>query len=1467
MNYQKGLIADRSPDANQDNKLEDIKNRYKNLPQDLKHIIHFIALAHFIDSRTQVLKCLKTSNIKLASGKAYSPQLVTNYLKDLQKSNLIHYHDRYFCNQEIIHLVTQDAVKSEFFKDYLKVFNEFYDLSSYSFYDYSNVHKNLRLAIYENNASKIKSIFEQYSSRSKNFIENLFVNQDIKFDWLKSRPLYIQSIILKSKVNNFILHGKNIIQLENFEKHYKKLEVDKSTSLIIKALQTNKKSLPPGFTTNLNPEDDKIIKYIIHDLRVACILKGDLSSPLLISAKELRSKNAPEDFRIFLQMGLIAFITEDNQQKEYASLYFKKALSKFRKEKGKRNISFEDMYALIYMLSLLKETKHNKLNSTNDKGELSISEAITEIRKLLNLISLDENQPDYYIFVLMELLCDFLEVENINFEEELVSVHKIIQEKSSRYSNIPTVFCALLVQFYIQQSISKYLYDYYVKYFMKIKSSSPVLAEFIRQILNKIEVEKVKKRETLPISINNCNLMDITNILECKKHWERSLENVELFFHKFKNSTSTHNDSEKPNPTKRLVWKVDFEDPEIRVLEQSAKKKNGWTKGRPVALKRLYDLDLDSDLNYLTDKDKPALAGITRILNEGWYADSYEYYFDFDSTILNLIGHPNIYLYDDEQCINPIELILSYPELVTKKKSGSYNIKLSHEAEESGIFIEKDAENRYRVINFSQQIFEFQNKLGPHGINIPLSEKESIINIEKQASELLNISSDSDFVADKEGDSSPIIHLTPYEEGLKLVMKVRPFKNYGLYYDCGVGSKRVLTLKNNKQERVERKLSKEKYKASKILKKCPTLKNNEGSTNEWILLDSILCLEVLTELNNIKDDVKIEWPEGEKFSVLKELSFDSMSMKIQKKNKWFYFDGSFDFNEKTLKIKKLLDNIDDLKGRFIEIEPGQFIALTEHFKKELKKLKAVSETDKKENRIHSLGASSLENFSQNIKEVNADKYWQENLDNFTTYQRFIPKLPSTLKANLRDYQLEGFCWLSKLFKLGAGACLADDMGLGKTVQAIALMLEHTHKGAILVVAPTSVCHNWESEIKKFAPTLNVFLFSESQNRIKIVEKMSSFDILITSYGLLNTEEDLLKKKLWETIILDEAQAIKNHSAQRTKAACSLQGNFRVALSGTPIENNLGELWSLFNFINPGLLGIQSSFKKKFLIPIQQSQDEYAKQALNSLISPFILRRTKDKVLKELPPRIEKNLYVDMNNEEKNFYEALRLKSIEKLTKQDDDNNSGTRKLHILAELIKLRQAACNPMLVKEVKKNTDIIQNVSSSKMKVFLELVSGLITNNHKALVFSQFTTHLNLMRDELDKLGIKYQYLDGSTPAKSRKNNVNAFQAGGYDLFLISLKAGGSGLNLTAADYVIHLDPWWNPAVEDQASDRAHRLGQQRPVTIYRLITKNTVEEKILQLHQNKRQLTNDLLSGKNIAKTLTEKDLLNLLHPKEV
>ena len=381
--------------------------------------------------------------------------------------------------------------------------------------------------------------------------------------------------------------------------------------------------------------------------------------------------------------------------------------------------------------------------------------------------------------------------------------------------------------------------------------------------------------------------------------------------------------------------------------------------------------------------------------------------------------------------------------------------------------------------------------------------------------------------------------------------------------------------------------------------------------------------------------------------------------------------------------------------------------------------------------------------------------------------------------------------------------------------------------------------NWINETDRFSPTLNAKRFGGTYDqRFQLMANLKPFDLILCTYGLLKTEVELISRQSWNIVVLDEAHNIKNHTTQAAKSAVRLKSKFRFVTTGTPIENNLTELWSLFQFLNPHLLKGIKDFRDRFLNPIERDDDREARRKLNQLISPFILRRTKESVLDDLPPITEITLSVDLSDEERELYEGVKREQLEEIERRLTHGDSSAR-MDLFALLTKLRQLSCHPRLVFQ-----DI--NMPSSKLSMFEGLVRKLIEGKHKALVFSQFVRHLDLIKELLEKMRISYQYLTGETSTKERQRRVDAFQAGEGDVFLISLKAGGVGLNLTAADYVIHMDPWWNPAVEDQASDRAHRIGQERPVTVYRLVGKDTIEEQIVALHQYKRDLADAILEG---------------------
>lgn len=458
-------------------------------------------------------------------------------------------------------------------------------------------------------------------------------------------------------------------------------------------------------------------------------------------------------------------------------------------------------------------------------------------------------------------------------------------------------------------------------------------------------------------------------------------------------------------------------------------------------------------------------------------------------------------------------------------------------------------------------------------------------------------------------------------------------------------------------------------------------------------------------------------------------------------------------------------------------------------------------------------------------------------------------LPMDLKTKLRDYQIIGFKWFKNLSYLGFGGVLADEMGLGKTVEAIAFLLSEKDKKSI-IIAPTSLIYNWKNEFFKFAPSIKVCVIHGNKNeRAKVIENIDEYDVILTTYGTLRNDEEIYKKLNFDYCILDEGQNIKNPLAQSTKSVKNINAKSKFVLTGTPIENNLIELWSIFDFVMPNYLYNATTFKKKFI------NNDDTKIELQKYLRPFMLRRLKKDVIRELPNKIEKNHYVELTKEQKKVYAAY-VKDIK--NKMEDENFEGD-KITIFSYLTKLRQLCLDPSIIVENYKG-------GSAKIEEALNLIEENIENDHKILLFSQFTSVLKNVSKELSKNEIEHMYLDGSTKASKRLELVDEFNnSTKCKVFLISLKAGGTGLNLTSADIVIHFDPWWNPAVEEQATDRAHRIGQKNVVQVFKLISEGTIEERIINMQENKKELINNVLSsdykGENMLSSLSKEELIKL------
>ncbi len=570
---------------------------------------------------------------------------------------------------------------------------------------------------------------------------------------------------------------------------------------------------------------------------------------------------------------------------------------------------------------------------------------------------------------------------------------------------------------------------------------------------------------------------------------------------------------------------------------------------------------------------------------------------------------------------------------------------------------------------------------------------------------------------------------------------------------------------------------------------------------------------------------------------------------------WFELHGDVQFEGQSVSFPELLSAL--ARGdSTIRLSDGSLGILPEDWAQKFGLLAGLGVADEDHMRFaHNQVAllDALLSAQENVERDDEFEALRDRFQNFTGVQA-TPE-PKGFEGSLRGYQRDGLGWLEFLQEFRLGGCLADDMGLGKTIQVLALLMDRrvnqTEKHPSLIVVPKSLLFNWHNECTKFTPQLSVLEYT-GMDREVLRDQFEKNDIILTTYGTLRRDIVHLKDHRFDYVVLDEAQTIKNSGSQVAKASRLLQANHRVALSGTPIENHLGDLWSIFEFLNPGMLGRSSIFKSY----ATDSGDENTRGLLSSALHPFILRRTKREVASELPDKLEQTIYCDMGTEQQKLYNELRDHYRNSLLGMVQKQGLGKSKMHVLEALLRLRQSACHPALLDKSS------EEESSAKLDVLVPHLQELISENHKALVFSQFTSMLAIVRKHLDREGITYEYLDGQT--RDRAQCVDRFQNDpDCPVFLISLKAGGLGLNLTAADYVFLLDPWWNPAVEAQAIDRAHRVGQTRQVFAYRLICRGTVEEKIAELQSHKRDLADAILEANNsVMKDLSTEDLELLL-----
>ena len=703
--------------------------------------------------------------------------------------------------------------------------------------------------------------------------------------------------------------------------------------------------------------------------------------------------------------------------------------------------------------------------------------------------------------------------------------------------------------------------------------------------------------------------------------------------------------------------------------------------------------------------------------------------------------------------------------------------------------------------------------------------------------------------------------LSPVGDGLQLRLLVQPFGSFGPAVQPGAGRPRLMALHEGLSLSTERDLAAERAHMDSVLDALPFLAGTDNGDASWLLEDPEAALAAVEQLPRLTAVAALDWPRGKPVRVVTPAT--GMQVSVGSGANWFSVDGELRIDEgRVLGLQKLMQLAhESRRGRFVALGDGEYLALTDRLRQQLADLQAMSHLEKGELRLPGAAAAFLAETLEG-SDLSGDKAWSRRLTLLNEAAALTPEVPAALQAQLRSYQADGFAWMVRLAHAGLGACLADDMGLGKTVQTLALLLHRAALGPALVIAPTSVCANWVAEAELFAPGLRVVMYGEGA-RAAALASAGAFDVVVASYALVQIDIDAFAGRgpdtPWATLVLDEAQALKNAATKRVKAIATLPAAFRLALTGTPVENRLADLWSIMNLLNPGLLGSSGQFSERYANAIERQRDDATRSRLRRLVAPFLLRRTKAQVLPDLPPRTEIVHRIEPGPEERSFLEAARRSAVQRVAQMSSDTGtatgSGQAAFHVLAELTRLRRAACDPRLVAPE-------LGIVGAKVQEFEQLALELVAGRHKALVFSQFTDFLKLLAERLDGCGISYQYLDGSTPAAERGKRVVAFQRGEGDLFLISLKAGGFGLNLTAADYVLIVDPWWNPAAEDQAMGRAHRIGQLRPVTVYRLVTAGSIEERIVELHRDKRSLADGILEGQDQGAPIGASELGALL-----
>lgn len=903
----------------------------------------------------------------------------------------------------------------------------------------------------------------------------------------------------------------------------------------------------------------------------------------------------------------------------------------------------------------------------------------------------------------------------------------------------------------------------------------------------------------------------------------------------------------KEKTERRVIWLVSIEPSgvnsegwvEIEPAIQEKGKSGTWKSPDLLPWKEFSDKSI-RDLLSTSDRK------VVRLLRDSKETLGLDFTLPVNDALRVLCNSENVFLHDDfQQKVNFDEI---NPVVTYYKDSYQQYFKWKYPLSPGALHVEEVDDHVYEVCILDPKLLRLREKsLSALNVNNSKSEIQKFVEL---LPDNLLIEGDETFK-----ESSVSSKMTD------IIARVLPSNNHlykiqllasssGMTVIPGEGY-RVMSIKKAGEELVwKRDKDLEKQRVNHICLQAELDFEECILPYEWEMSDPEILLTALESLHGNKD-VILQWPRGGRIKVSSSTS-GSISVNSAEKRDWFRIDGEISFDKKSIKLSEILKSF-NRNSRFIEMGKNEFLALSKELHSGLSDI--IELTDQRDEclELHAALADSLSSRLDGLPvDVEEEFIFRECVTSMIHSKSLEVNIPTGFNADLRPYQLEGFKWMSRLVSTGVGACLADDMGLGKTIQTLCLLLNQKDTGPSLIVAPTSLCHNWMTEAEKFTPKLKVIAY-RGKEREGLLTKLSTGDVLVLSYGLLLQDIDFIKEVNWNVAVLDEAQLVKNSGTQRSKAIKILQARCRVALSGTPVENHVGELWNLFDWLNPGFLGSRAYFQNEYALPIEKNIPGKMEK-LKTKVKPFILRRLKKDVLKDLPDSQETILYIDLNGKEREIYNASKYLVAKKLNKSKKEKRGGQNKIEILAEISRLRKITANFELSE--------VYNESSSKTEAVLSKVEELYEAGHQALLFSQFTSHLDIIEDLFKERGFTYSRLDGTMPAKKRSKSVDDFNSGKCRLMLISLKAGGFGLNLTSADFVMHLDPWWNPAVEEQASARAIRIGQFKKVNVLRFISAGTIEEEIVKMHAHKKDITEDLLKGTSKASRLSVEDLINLL-----